>query len=264
MTDFDIYVFILCLIVFLLMVSLSTVAVVTILKLTLKLIRSGAEDEAILEEKRKAQTKTKINKIIRVTDFVLSLLLCIVFTCATVLSFGIQLSEDTYWDNLPTYRVVRSGSMAKKHEKNQYLFENNINNHIHTFDLITTHKVPGEFDLKLYDIVVYEVDDVLLVHRIVEIQEPNETHPDCRHFVLQGDAVGAPDRIPVLYSQMRGIYTGQRIPFVGSFILFLQSPAGWMCMLLVLFTVIATPILERKIQREKNLRLAIVETQCVH
>ena len=263
MTDFELYVLVLCLIVFVLMSSLSIIAVVTIFKLTVKLIHSGAEDAALLEEKKKAQKENRRNKIAKVTDFTLSLVLCVVFAVATVISLCIQLSENTYWDTLPTYRVVRSGSMEKKHEENRYLFENNINNHIHTFDLIATHKIPGEYELELYDIVVYEVDDVLLVHRIVEIEEPNEVHPDCRHFVLQGDAVRYPDRIPVLYTQMRGIYTGYRIPFAGSFILFLQSPAGWMCMLLALFTAIMTPIMERKIQREKELRLAVMEVNAL-
>jgi len=255
MTDFEIYIFILCLIVFVLLVSLSTVAVVTILKLTLKLIRSGTEDDAILAERRQARKNVRKAKIIRVADFILSLLLCVIFVGATAVSLCIKLSENTYWDHLPTYRVVRSGSMEKKYDKNLYLFENNLNNQIQTFDLITTYKIPGEFELELYDIVVYEVDDVLLVHRIVGIEEPNDSHPDCRHFVLQGDAVKTPDRIPVLYSQMRGIYRDQRIPFVGSFILFLQSPAGWLCMLLVLVVTIVTPIIERKIRKEKALRL---------
>ena len=54
---------------------------------------------------------------------------------------------------------------------------------------------------------------------------------------------------------MRGIYRGERIPFVGSFILFMQSPAGWLCILLVVFALITTPILEKKIRKEENKRL---------
>ena len=75
------------------------------------------------------------------------------------------------------------------------------------------------------------------------------------YFLLQGDAVEAPDRFPVLYGQMRGIYRGNRIPFVGSFILFMQSLAGWLCVFLIVFAMIATPLLERKLQRAKDERL---------
>ena len=36
--------------------------------------------------------------------------------------------------------------------------------------------------------------------------------------------------------------------------MFMQSPAGWLCILLMLFAMIATPILDRKLQRERELR----------
>jgi hypothetical protein len=116
-------------------------------------------------------------------------------------------------------------------------------------------------DLQLYDIVVYEVDGMLIVHRIVGIEEPNASHPDCRYFRLQGDAVEAADRFPVKYEQMRAIYRGARIPFIGSFILFMQSTAGYLCIGLVIFAMIATPILEAYInhQRKKRLKVYIPE-----
>ena len=75
---------------------------------------------------------------------------------------------------------------------------------------------------------------------------------------MQGDAVEAPDRFPVKYEQMRGIYRGEKIPFIGSFVLFMQSPAGWLCMLLVVGAVIATPILEKKIAKSKQDRIELI------
>ena len=102
------------------------------------------------------------------------------------------------------------------------------------------------------------MDDVLVVHRIIEIEEPNEFHPNERHFRLQGDAVDSPDRFPVLYAQMRAIYSGDRIPFVGSFVLFMQSPAGYLCILLVAVALIAMPILNRKLMSERDKRYAII------
>ena len=115
--------------------------------------------------------------------------------------------------------------------------------------------LPAEDKLELYDVVVYKQDDMYVIHRIVGIEEPNEQHPNERHFLLQGDAVDRPDTFPVLYSQMQGIYDGSRIPFIGSFVLFLQSPAGWLCVLLVIFSMVATPIVERKIKRETQKRV---------
>lgn len=145
--------------------------------------------------------------------------------------------------------------METKNKKNEYLFENDLNNQINTFDLVLIYKKPSMDELKLYDIVVYEVDGIELVHRIVEIEEPNQYHPNERWFRLQGDAVDSPDRFPVKYEQIKGIYKDQHVPFVGSFILFMQSPAGWLCIILVVGAIIITPILEKKLKKAKYNRL---------
>ena len=229
------------------------------MRLTLRLINHGVEDEQILKEynKSKHKEKKKSNIIVKILDyaFVGIVSLALLFTLIT--AFVIRSGENTQVQSIPVYRVVNTGSMSRQNPKNTYLKENNLNDQIQTFDLIKTEKLPDEMDLELYDIVVYETDDILIVHRIVEIEEPNEHHPNCRHFKLQGDAVDSPDRFPVLYEQMRAIYNGGKIPFVGSFILFMQSPAGLLCVLFALFTFIAMPLLESIIKKAKEKRLLL-------
>ena len=124
--------------------------------------------------------------------------------------------------------------------------------------MLLTYEVPPEEALELYDIVVYEVEGKMVLHRIIGIEEPNLNHPNERYFLCQGDALERPDRFPVLYSQIHGIYRGEKIPFVGSFILFMQSPAGWLYILLVIFALVATPIVERKLLEEQQKRLALM------
>ena len=92
----------------------------------------------------------------------------------------------------------------------------------------------------------------------MNIEEPNEKHPQTRFFLTQGDAVEFHDTFPVLYSEMRGIYQGERAPFIGSFFMFMQSPAGYLCILLILFAMVATPITERKIKKEKQKRYELI------
>jgi hypothetical protein len=145
--------------------------------------------------------------------------------------------------------------MQTKRESNTYLAENNLNDQFNMFDVVFVHKLPDEFDLELYDIVVYEHEGTMIIHRIIGIQEPNEDHPEHRHFVLRGDSAKYSDEIPVLYGQMKAIYKGERIRFVGSFFAFLQSPAGYLCILLILFAVFATPIAEKKLWNAKLARL---------
>lgn len=258
MTQYETYVFFLCLTVFVLLTALSTVCLVVIYRLSVRLIRTGAEDEKIIKE----QTQPKEdNKFLKSLECIISILVCIVLIFAFAVSAAISSLSDTPRGDMPTYRVVNTGSMAKKNAKNQYLFDNDIDNQIQTFDLIRTEKLPAEEDLKLYDIVVYEMDDVLVVHRIVEIEEPNAAHPDKRYFRLQGDAVDSPDRFPVTYDQMKAIYTGDRTPFIGSFIMFMQSPAGYLCILLLFIAIIATPVLNKSILKERLKRYDII-TKC--
>ena len=258
MTDYEIYVFFLCLIVFVLLTALSVVCLTIITRLSLRLINHGVEDEKILEEHRKKQNKKSKGCFGKVVDYTVSGVVCLTFIILLVGALVIRCTENSCCGMLPTYRVVKTGSMAQKNSKNEYLFENNLDDQIQTFDLIRTEQLPDEMELELYDIVVYETDGMLIVHRIVEIEEPNGQHPDCRHFRLQGDAVDAADRFPVLYEQMKAIYRGEKTPYIGSFILFMQSPAGWLCTLLIIIAMIASPILDKKLETARKKRLDLL------
>ena len=41
----------------------------------------------------------------------------------------------------------------------------------------------------------------------------------------------------------------------------MQSPAGWLCIILIVGAIVATPIIEKKIQREKNARCYVLYIQ---
>ena len=258
MTSYDIYVFILCFIVFSLLTAMFTYLITSITKMELELIQHGHRDEAIKKELNKKRQESRvflwINRIV-------SLLLCAVFVTTFAFAVYIRMAQDRPANGIPSIKVVKSESMSKKHPDNTYLSDNDLNDQFQMFDVVVCNHLPAEDELKLYDIVVYKQDDLYVIHRIVGIEEPNENHPDERHFLLQGDAVENPDRFPVLYSQMQGIYEGNRIPFVGSFILFLQSPAGWLCVLLVIFSMIVTPIVEKKIKDATEKRISAFSNQ---
>ena len=245
MTAYDRYVLFLCLTVFTLLTAFFSLLIAAIVQLTLRLIRSGAEDAAIQREAEKPRRCRGPGAA--AMDVLLFLLLGLAVFC--------NLSGSVYPAGLPTPRAVKSDSMAEKEPGNTYLYENALDDQLQRFDLILIHALPDEFDLKLYDIVVYEAGGVPVIHRIVGIEGPNEAHPDARRFTTQGDGVPWPDGDAVEYAQMRGIYRGQRVPYIGSFVLFFQSPAGWLCALLLVFAVAVSPIVERKIVREKQRRL---------
>ena len=57
---------------------------------------------------------------------------------------------------------------------------------------------------------------------------------------------------------MRAIYKNQKVPFIGSFIMFIQSPAGWICIILILIGVIGTPILDKKLLKFRHERYLLI------
>ena len=120
--------------------------------------------------------------------------------------------------------------------------------------------LPKEEEIKLYDVVVYETQGQMVLHRIVEIKDADEEY-NVKRYIFKGDANKEADKTPVLYSQMRGIYRGNRIQYLGSFVIFINSPAGYLCIFLIVVTLIAYPLIERKLVKEIKRRLAIVENK---
>lgn len=226
----------------------------TIFKQKVKLISNGLEDEEIKKEYIKEHKKSNIviNKI--ANGF--SIALCILFCAVFVFSIYAQTTGNDF--PVPgsiSARVVQSGSMSKKHEDNKYLIENDLNDQFQTFDIILTKELPGEFELQLYDIVVYEVEEFLIVHRIIAIEEPNERHPEERWFTLKGDANKSQDRFPVRYSQMKAIYTGEYIPYCGAFILFFQSTLGYILIAILVFYSFIAPYSQKLLDKVAIRRL---------
>ncbi len=252
LTPYETYMFLLSIVVFVLLTTLFVILFSWIMKLLVRGIRNGLEDEKIRKDYKKySKKKPKAGWF----DVLITVFFCVIAFGSFAFSTYTSIYADNVTKGVPLYRVVLSSSMAEKHEDNHHLFEHNLNDQFDQFSLILTHELPKEEDLKLYDIVVYEVDDTLVVHRIVGIEEANEKHPEERWFLLQGDAVASRDRFPVKYEQMKAIYRGQSIPFVGSFVAFMQSPAGYFCILLILFGVIAIPYMENKLYKERKKRL---------
>lgn len=250
------YILVLALTVFFIFTALFSVMILYLTKYAMKLIRYGDDDEKILKKRKYIEkTPSEQSKFAKVFSAVLSLILIAIF----IFILCISCTENKFDTGLSNIKIVKSTSMGVKNEKNKYLFENDLNDQFAMFDVVLTKELPPENELKLYDIVVYERDDMLVIHRIVKIEEPNEKHSE-RHFMLQGDAVSRHDVYPVLYSQMKAIYKGDKIPFVGSIMLFIQSPAGWLCFILTLFAIIVSPIVENKLLEEMRKRLLLLDS----
>ena len=256
MTEYEIYIFVLCLVVFVALTAFFATLITCLVKMNLKLIKGGLADTEI--EKQRAK-EAKKSAVFFTFEKILSALLLVVALTVFFFSLDVKINEKKPAEKA-TVKVVKSPSMSKKDEFNKYLVENDLNNQFQMFDIIVVSPLPKASELKLYDIVVYEVDGQMVVHRIVEIKEPSATHTE-RRFLLRGDANRYSDKFPVLYSQMRSIYAGKKVPYVGSFIIFMNSPAGWLCVFLIVVVCVAYPFIDKKLKKEIELRFAVIRVK---
>ena len=214
----------------------------------IKMINGGLCDEELINEYKKENRKSY--KVLNLFNAYFSAFLGVIFIGMFLISLYAQTTGNDFpISGIANARVVLSDSMSKKHETNTYLEENNLDNQFDKFDIILTYELPEEKDLKLYDVVVYEVNGTLVVHRIIGIEEPNKNHPEERYFLLKGDASEYKDRYPVKYEQMKAIYKGETIPYIGVFILFFQSTLGYIAMAIILGYCIIIPLAEKELDK---------------
>ena len=144
-----------------------------------------------------------------------SILLCIVFSFMLICNMTIIIKGTLYPERPPsvlgiTPMVVLSGSMSGDAE-----------DHIEVGDLIFVGKTEAE-ELEVGDVIAFMEGKVVVTHRIIEVQTGENGEPE---FITKGDANNAQDQRPVTASNLVGIYKA-RIPKVGDFALFLQTPMG--------------------------------------
>lgn len=97
--------------------------------------------------------------------------------------------------------------------------------------------------VKIGDVVVYQQENSLIVHRVVDIQE--------NQITTKGDANNTPD--PMFdRSQIKGVVIG-KIPYLGAVLNQLKTPAGMIVLLLLAFLLIEGSFHRQKEEDEKQL-----------
>ena len=254
----SISIFLLCFIVFIILTFVLFSLVTALVKSFSLNIKSGAVDNELREEyeyilkktnNKKFNSKNILNKILSWLLVAIMILFISYFLATKNQKVG----------PIPVLKTVESPSMATKHKDNTYLNENNLNNQISTNDLIILYEMPDINDIQLYDIVAYKSEKgYIILHRIIEIKEENGE----KVFKFRGDANNASDSGYVKYDQMLGIYKDKHIPIVGNFVKFLRSPAGLMCILLIILVVLIYPSVNKKIlilKRERLIEMGLID-----
>ena len=150
--------------------------------------------------------------------------------------------------------AVASGSMSEKNPANPYLAT--IDNQFNTYDMILLEKVTSPGDLQRYDVIAYVNDQgVNVIHRIVGF----EHGADGLRIVTRGDSNNADDNYKPRMEDVLGKYADERIPYVGSVVMFLQSYSGIITVAAVLYCLIMIEGVRNKIERAREARLEILQ-----
>lgn len=178
--------------------------------------------------------------------------LCVIFGFLLVCNLTIIIKGALFPEKPPsvlglTPMVVLSGSMSGEAE-----------DHIEVGDLVFVGRADPE-ELEVGDVIAYMNGGATVTHRITAI----DTNTDGDHlFTTKGDANNAEDTTPVTEEQLVGIYRW-RIPKVGDFALFLQTPLGMLLFVgvPVLAFLIYDIIRRQRYANRENRRTAELEAE---
>ncbi len=218
-------------------------------------LRSGKKDvelidEVIYERQTKVKRRRKIFKIIRTTIFYAVM---IILVPLFIFSLVNRIQKNVMMIGNKTMMVVASGSMSVKDEANDYLITNNLNDQFSTYDIIILEKVEKPSDLKLYDTVAYVNDKgINVIHRIREIKTNGS-------YITRGDANSEDDAYNPKFDDIIGKYTGIKLNGLGMFVMFLQSYAGIITVVSLVYCLIMIDKTSEKINQVQDKRIKQLE-----
>ena len=235
--------------------AIFTILYVTYTNATISEFRSGKKDielidEAIYDNLAHVKKRREIIKTIKSIGFYGLMIIIIPIFAFSLLN---KFSGNVTMLGNQGILVVASGSMSEKNEANGYLIDNNLNNQFNTYDTIVIKKVRYESDLALYDVIAFvDSEGKTVIHRIIDI----EFGTDGRiHYETRGDSNNASDKFRPCIDDIQGKYTGKKIPVIGMFVLFMQSPIGIITVVGLLYCLFTTDRLTEKLYKEQQKRL---------
>lgn len=176
--------------------------------------------------KRKMQIFKKIISII-----ILIILITILFVSGTIL-----IDSCLHPDEVPSFFgwkpfIVLSGSMETQ---------------ISAGDIVVVKEIDTQ-NLKKGDIIAFKEDDVVITHRIDEVEEKDGQV----QYITKGDNNKAQDIGSVLPNQIEGVFKF-KISRLGNLAMFVQTPLGMIvCLSIPIIIIILLQIADSKKEKEK-------------
>jgi len=208
-------------------------------------------DETILTNIKNSKMRHRIFKKVKQVLFWVFIAILVPFLLLSVYS---KVANGVAMINGHGMIAVASGSMSEKNPANPYLA--NIDNQFYTHDMIMIEKVERPSDVQLYDVIAYVNDEgVNIIHRVVGFQQ---TASGVR-FVTRGDSNNADDEYKPSMDDVLGEYTGTRIPYIGMFLMFLQSYSGIITVAAIIYCLIMIESVGGKIYDAREDRLLFLQ-----
>ena len=144
---------------------------------------------------------------------------------------------------------VNSPSMASVLSTNTHVKESGHDEKIYQYDLVAFTPIE-KTSIAKYDVILFQIDNVWIVHRIVGIDEEGR-------YITQGDANPKPDEWKVSAENIKGKFA-RTIPFF-SFINYVAYTPGfyvaWVAAGLCLGSSIVFEILDNRVSKDAKMQL---------
>lgn len=194
-------------------------------------VKAGREDSDLIEQavyqekENNSKSKKTVKKIFKITEYVVMGVIGAFF----VFSMYSRFSGNVLLFGKHSFIVIATDSMSLQNSNNKYLVENELNNQFNAHDIIGIAPYESEDDVQLYDVIAYKSrNDIIVVHRI-RVIETLEDGTKAYHTRGDKNAIDDDNNLYggyLTYDDIVGYYTGARVPDVGIFIIFVQSNAG--------------------------------------
>ena len=223
-------------------------------------IKSGKRDIEIIDEvirnrDKKVIKRKKILKIVKTVIYYVALAIVVPLFLFSLYS---KIVNNVLMIGGRNLMVVASPSMSVINESNKYVNENNLTNQFDQYDIIYLEKIEDPTMLSKYEVICFKNDkDINIIHRI---RETKVIDGELR-YVTRGDANKSDDSYSPKFEDVVGRYTGKKIDGIGIFIIFLQSGAGIITIISLVYCLI---MIDRnaekinKVQRERAKKLGKV------
>lgn len=223
-------------------------------------IKSGKRDIEIIDEviHNRQEKVIKRKKIVKICKTVFYYLALAIVVPVFIFSLYSKIMNNVLMIGGKTLMVVASPSMSVVHEINKYVKNNNLTDQFDQYDIIYLEKIKSPNELNKYDVICFKNDEgINIIHRIRDIKTLNGQV----RYITRGDANNEDDPYSPVFEDIVGRYTAKKINGIGIFIIFLQSAAGIITIVSLVYCLV---MIDRnaekinKVQKERAKKLAKV------